>query len=313
MKKTYVLCFGNQKGGVAKTTSTLNVAYQLANAYHKKTLLIDMDSQGSASLNVGIDISNDNVNTIDILLERLVKRQVSSIPWPELKEFIYTPTFTDRVRNPLEKMKWMDIQRPFGFDIIPSSLYLSVVELEMGLAGGASGKGISADYLKAIIRTIKENADYDYIVIDTPPSLGALSLNSMAAAEDGIIITSSVDLMSIRGVGTFISTAETVKKINPNHRGILGILLSLYSERRLVDRSIESWVKEFLPIPTFDTRIPETSNVKKANSSMLLVSQIDKKMNDAFRSFTGEIIYATTHPGELIGSARDAAQTGGDE
>lgn len=304
---TKVLCFGNQKGGVAKTTSTLNVAYQLANSYGKKVLLIDMDSQGSASLNVGIDISGEDVNTVDTLLEKLVKREASSIPWQEVKQYIYTPTFADRIRNPLDKMKWMDVQKPFGFDVIPASLYLSVVELEMGLAGGASHTGISADYLKSIINTIKANADYDYIVIDTPPSLGALSLNAMAAAQDGIIITSSVDLMSIRGVGTFISTAETVKKLNPHHRGTLGILLSLYSDRRLVDRSIEDWVQEFLPIPTFNTRIPETSNVKKANSSMLLVSQIDKKMDKAFRDFTGEIVYAVDHPDELIGSAKTAA------
>ena len=303
-KKPFILAYGNQKGGVAKTTTTLNAAYALANTHKKKVLLIDMDSQGSASLNVGIDISADETNTIDTLLDVLVKNELPSIPWQLLQNYIYTPTFDDRVRNPLDKMKWLDVKRPFGFDVIPSSLGLSVTEMKMGLAGGKLGTGIRTDYLSKIIKTIAENRDYDYVLIDTPPSLGALSLNSMAAATDGIIITSSVDIMSIRGISTFIETTEAIKETIPEHRGVLGILLSLYSERRIVDRSIEEWVKEFLPIPTFDTRIPETSNVKKANSSMLLVSQLDRKMKTAFDSFTEEIIYACENPGALIGSAK---------
>lgn len=303
-KKPFILAYGNQKGGVAKTTTTLNAAYALANTHKKKVLLIDMDSQGSASLNVGIDISADETNTIDTLLDVLVKNELPSIPWQLLQNYIYTPTFDDRVRNPLDKMKWLDVKRPFGFDVIPSSLGLSVTEMKMGLAGGKLGTGIRTDYLSKIIKTIAENRDYDYVLIDTPPSLGALSLNSMAAATDGIIITSSVDIMSIRGISTFIETTEAIKETIPEHRGVLGILLSLYSERRIVDRSIEEWVKEFLPIPTFDTRIPETSNVKKANSSMLLVSQLDRKMKTAFDSFTEEIIYACENPDALIGSAK---------
>lgn len=303
-KKPFILAYGNQKGGVAKTTTTLNAAYALANTHKKKVLLIDMDSQGSASLNVGIDISADETNTIDTLLDVLVKNELPSIPWQLLQNYIYTPTFDDRVRNPLDKMKWLDVKRPFGFDVIPSSLGLSVTEMKMGLAGGKLGTGIRTDYLSKIIKTIAENRDYDYVLIDTPPSLGALSLNSMAAATDGIIITSSVDIMSIRGISTFIETTEAIKETIPEHRGVLGILLSLYSERRIVDRSIEEWVKEFLPIPTFDTRIPETSNVKKANSSMLLVSQLDRKMKTAFDNFTEEIIYACENPEALIGSAK---------
>lgn len=303
-KKPFILAYGNQKGGVAKTTTTLNAAYALANTHKKKVLLIDMDSQGSASLNVGIDISADETNTIDTLLDVLVKNELPSIPWQLLQNYIYTPTFDDRVRNPLDKMKWLDVKRPFGFDVIPSSLGLSVTEMKMGLAGGKLGTGIRTDYLSKIIKTIAENRDYDYVLIDTPPSLGALSLNSMAAATDGIIITSSVDIMSIRGISTFIETTEAIKETIPEHRGVLGILLSLYSERRIVDRSIEEWVKEFLPIPTFETRIPETSNVKKANSSMLLVSQLDRKMKTAFDSFTEEIIYACENPDALIGSAK---------
>lgn len=302
-----VLCCGNQKGGVSKTTCTLNICYSLANEYDYKVLLIDMDSQGSSSLNLGIDVAAEEVHTIDDVLEPYVLGKTKQISWDALKQCIYTPTYQDRMRDPDNKMRWMQVTLPFGFDIIPAALYLSAVEMMMGVVGGATGKGINQFYLRDVINVIRQNTNYDFVIIDTPPSLGALSINALAAAEDGVIIVSNLDVMSMRGITTFIESTETVQQYNPDHRGILGILLSLYSDRRSVDRSIEQWVKEFLPIPTFDTRIPETADVKKANSSMLLVSQLNKKAKTAFDDVCAEIIYATEHPGEPIGSARKAA------
>ena len=303
-----VLTVANQKGGCSKTTTSLNLCYSLANTYGKKVLLIDMDSQGSASLNLQIDVASEDVHTIDELLEPVVLNKIRTIPWDALKQCIYTPTFTDRVRDDDDKMKWRQVQKPYGIDIIPSSLYLSIVEMKMGIAAGALyGGSINQFYLReTVIKTLKEHSDYDYVVIDTPPSLGALSINSMCAATDGVLIVSSLDVMSTRGIESFIESMETVKQGNPNHRGIIGILFALYSERRVVDRQVDNWAQKFLPIPVFDTKIPETSNVKKANMSRLLVSQIDKKSKKAYDDFTAEVIYTLDHPDEPIGSARDA-------
>ena len=300
----YVLTVGNQKGGVSKTSSCLNICYALSNFYNKKMLLIDMDSQGSAGLNLGIDIADENIHTIEELLEPMVKNQVKSQPWEAIRQCIYTPTFEDRERDSENQMKWQLVNKPFGFDILPSSLYLSVVELLMGIAGGVTGQGINMFYLKTITDEIERNADYDFCIIDTPPSLGALSINSMAAAKDGIIIASNLDVMAIRGIDSFIESSETVKRLNPNHRGILGILLALYSDRRVIDRSIDEWVKRFLPIPTFDSRIPESADAKKANSANLLFSQINKKGREAYINLANEIIYAVENPNEPIGSAK---------
>ena len=259
-----IISIANQKGGVGKTTTAINLSTVLAKR-NKKTLLIDMDPQGNATSGVGIE-KNLEKSTYNVLIEE----------------------------NPIEEaILKTDIK---NLDICPSTINLAGAEVELVSMMSREMR------LKEKLESVKDN--YDYILIDTPPSLGALSLNSMAAAVDGIVITSSVDIMSIRGIATFIETTEAIQGQISNHRGVLGILLSLYSERRIVDRSIEDWVKEFLPIPTFDTRIPETSNVKKANSSMLLVSQLDKKMNKAFDDFTAEIIYACENPNELIGSAR---------
>ena len=300
----YVLTIGNQKGGVSKSTSCLNLSYALSNYCNKKVLLIDMDSQGSAGLNLGLDIADDNIHTIEELLEPMVKGQIRMQPWEAIKQCIYTPTFEDRERDPDNQMQWKVIQKPFGFDIIPSSLYLSVVELTMGIVGGASGRGINMFYLKTITDEIERYSDYDFCIIDTPPSLGALSINSMAAAKDGIIIASNLDVMAIRGIDSFIESSETVKMANPEHRGILGILLALYSDRRIIDRSIDEWVKRFLPIPTFDSRIPESADAKKANSANLLFSQINKKGREAYINLANEIIYAVENPDKPIGSAK---------
>lgn len=303
MSNTKVLALGNQKGGVSKTTSSLNLCYALANTYGMKVLLIDMDSQGSAGLNLGIDIADDDVYTIDAILEPYVERKIRSISWEALKQCIYTPTFTDRVRDPENKLRWKDVQKPFGFDIIPSSLYLSVVELEMGIRGGITKAGIYQYYLRDAIDVIKANADYDFIIIDTPPSLGALSINSMAAAVDGIIVVTNLDMMSMRGIDSFIESSKTVQRMNPNHRGILGILMALYSERRTVDKSVEDWAKNYFPIRPFKTRIPESADVKKANSSMLLFAQINKKAKAAFDNLAREIIYAVENPNAIVGES----------
>lgn len=305
-----VLCVGNQKGGVSKTTTSLNLCYSLANTYNQKVLLIDMDSQGSASLNLQIDVASEDIHTIDQLLEPIVLREQKNVTWEALKECIYTPTYTDRVRDPEDRMKWKQVQTPFGFDLIPSSLYLSIVEMRMGIAAGKFyGGAINQFYLKqTIIQTLRNYSEYDYVVIDTPPSLGALSVNAMAAAEDGVIIVSNLDVMSTRGIESFIESTQMVQQANTSHRGILGILFALYSDRRAVDRQVDDWAQQFLPIPVFDSKIPETANVKKANSSKLLVSQIDKKMKAAYDAFTNEVMYATEHPDEPIGSAKKAKE-----
>ena len=300
----YVIAVANQKGGVGKTTTSINLAGVMGTYLNKKVLLIDMDSQGSAGLNLGIDIASDDVHTIDELLEPMVKGQIRSQSWETIKQCIYTPTFEDRERDSDNQMQWKIVNKPFGMDIIPSSLYLSVVELTMGVAGGVTGKGINMFYLKTITDEIERNSDYDICIIDTPPSLGALSINSMAAAKDGLIITSNLDVMAIRGIDSFIESSEPVKKANPGHRGILGISLALYSDRRVVDRSIDEWVKRFLPIPTFDSRIPESADAKKANSANLLFSQINKKGREAFINLAKEILYALENPDKPVGSAK---------
>lgn len=292
-QKTKVICLGNQKGGCSKTTDCLGICYSLANTKGKKVLLIDLDSQGSASLNLGINITDDDVNTIDELLGAYVTKQITAFGWDDVKNFIYTPTYLARRRVP-NSSKWETVQLPFGFDVMPSALPLSVVELQMSLA--ANGGKIYSYYVYDMIECIKQNADYDYIVLDTPPALGAISVSSMTAAVDGIIIPSNLDIMSFRGIQSFKESADYVVRASESrgikHRGILGILLSLYSERRSVDRALEEYVHEFYPTPTFQSQIRESSDAKRANAESLLFSQINKKAKEDFDALVDEIEFA---------------------
>lgn len=300
---TYVLALGNQKGGCSKTSTCLNLGYALSKL-GKKVLLVDMDSQQSLALNVGVDFqkSKEFPYTVDEILDEVIINPNKKLQWEEVKKCIYTPTFVNSIRDPENKMKWKEVNEPFGFDVMPGALNLSVIDLKISMAVGVR-RFFQTDYLDRILTVLKQNSDYDYILIDTPPSLGGLSLTAYTAAKDGIIVVSSLDVMSVRGINTFITTTETVKKNVPGHRGILGIVLALYSERRVVDRDINEWVKDFLPIPTFNTRIPESGFFKRANSNTLVASQLDKKVYKSFISLANEVVHACENPDDLIGSA----------
>ena len=293
MKKTTVICLGNQKGGCSKTTCCLNIAYTYANTYGKKVLLIDLDSQASSSLNVGINVTDDDVNTIDELLGAYVRREITTFEWEDVKNFIYTPTYSARRRIP-NSTKWETIDVPFGFDVMPSALPLSLVELQMSLV--AKGGKTYSYYLYDLLECIKKQELFDVVICDTPPALSSTVINAMMCSVDGIIVPSNLDIMSYRGIASFKESADYVQqaaaKRGIEHRGILGILLSLYSERRSVDKALEEYVHEFYPTPTFSQQIRESSDAKRANAEGLLFCMINKKAKEDFDNLVKEIDFA---------------------
>ena len=295
----------NQKGGVSKTTSSLNICYSFAQK-GRRTLYVDFDSQGSGSLNLGIDVASENTRTIDELLVNFMDNP-KSITYEDVKPYIYHPTYeaNERVEG---TTKWERVNKPFGFDVIPASLNLATVEMQMMLRGGrtVSGKAYPF-YLRDILKPLDEY--YDFIIIDTAPSLSYLSINAMCAGTSGIIVPSNLDIMSFRGIGSFIDTANEAVQLTQNagedHRGILGVLLSLYSERRTVDNALARYIIDFYPVPVFKTRIIDSSDAKKANASMLLFSQVNKKAKACFDNLTAEIEEAINYPDKWKQEAKD--------
>lgn len=163
-----IIVLGSEKGGVAKTTSTYNLAYCLAKE-GKKVLAVDFDSQANLSTCFGIE----DIGAVPVTIGHLMMQRIEDEELPDAAEYI-------RSRN--------------GVDFIPSSIMLSVVEAKLRLEMGAERM------LAGILEPLKER--YDYILVDTCPSLGSLTINALSAA-DGVIITVNPQLLAMMVCRTF--------------------------------------------------------------------------------------------------------------
>lgn len=172
-----VIVIGSQKGGVGKTTTTLNLAYSL-HSMGKKVLAIDFDSQANLTTCYGVENTNELEYTIGHLMMAQIEEQV-----PESLDAF--------------------IQSENGVDFIPSSIYLSVVDAKLRTEMGAERM------LAEVLEHIKDR--YDYVLIDTCPSLGMLTINALAAADE-VIITVNPQLLAMMGLQDFLRTVSKIKK-----------------------------------------------------------------------------------------------------
>jgi chromosome partitioning protein len=222
----HILCIANQKGGVGKTTSAINLAAALAFA-HQHTLLIDCDPQGNATSGVGIDKTE--------LPETLYHGLIGTVPPHQL----ITPTEIEHLQ------------------IIPSRLELIGFEIEMIKSANRETA------LRNLVAGIK--SDYDYIIIDCPPSLNLLTLNAMTAAHS-ILIPLQCEFYALEGLGQLLQTIKKIKAtLNPSLR-IAGILLTMYDRRTNLSRQVaEDATKHFRNL-VFNTIIPRNVRLGEAPS-----------------------------------------------
>ncbi len=179
-----IIILGSEKGGVAKTTSTYNLAYCLAKE-GKKVLAVDFDSQANLSTCFGIE----DTRAVPVTIGHLMMQRIEDEELPDAAEYIQS-------RN--------------GVDFIPSSIMLSVVEAKLRLEMGAERM------LAGILELLKGR--YDYILVDTCPSLGSLTINALSAA-DGVIITVNPQLLAMMGLQDFLKTVKKIRgRINPGLR-----------------------------------------------------------------------------------------------
>ena len=296
---TKIISVINQKGGVGKTTTTANLAYALAQR-GLKVLAIDYDSQASLTncLNVGLVEDTTYYSIYEMMLKDLRPIDPSEDPilancdFKELCDLcICKPTYKKTV---IEKVNGEsrpgEVEEPFGFDLLPSHIALADYELE-ATSSNDSNIGFR---LYNVIRQILQVRDYDFVLIDCPPSLGIMSMNAIAAATDGIIIPTNLDLMSTRGVENLIEKIADIQEmllnLNIVHMGIIGVLLNLYSERRIIDNSIKNNLERFYPIRTFKTTIPESTAAKKAVWIGRTYYQINKKAKTAYDNLAKELL-----------------------
>lgn len=302
---TRIIAVINAKGGVSKTTTTANLAYVLAQK-GRKVLCIDWDSQASLTncLNIGLRENEEYNGVYEFMMHELrpIKPEedefLSKCTFEELLDScICRPTYTKRVSKMIDgKKEVVDEEVEFGFDLMPSHIMLADYELTLT----QNKSGMDGFRLYKALEKLTKCRDYDYILIDCSPGMGLLNVNAIAAPAcggdvGGVLVPTNLDLMSTRGVENLIEKVAEIQELllqmNPpiHHYGIIGVCLSLYRERRAVDSAIENNLKQFYPIVTFESKIPESVDAKKAVYAGLLYAQVSDKAKKAYVALTKEI------------------------
>ncbi|MBB2936394.1 chromosome partitioning protein [Amycolatopsis bartoniae] len=221
-----VLAMCNQKGGVGKTTSTINLGAALAE-YGRRVLLVDFDPQGALSVGLGVQPHELDRTVYNAIMERAVKAD--------------------------DVLRHTNVE---GMDLLPSNIDLSAAEVQLVAEVGREHT------LLRVLQPVLEG--YDYVLVDCQPSLGLLTVNALTAA-DGVIIPLECEFFSLRGVALLIDTIEKVReRLNPK-LDITGILATMFDPRTLHSREVMARVVEAFGDTVFDTvinrtvRFPETT------------------------------------------------------
>ncbi len=225
-KTPRIIALSNQKGGVGKTTTAMNLATALA-ACGNHVLVVDFDPQGNTTSGFGIDKTQVNQNIYTLLMEDAPLADVtheSSVPL---------------------------------LDVVPSTIHLSGAEVEL-VSVMAREKRLQ----EALARSEKP---YDYIFIDCPPSLGLLTINAFVAATD-IIIPLQCEFFAMEGLSQLFNTIDLVRKnLNPA-LSIFGVLLTMHDKRNNLSIQVEANVREYLGEQVFETVIPRNVRLSEAPS-----------------------------------------------
>lgn len=243
-----IIAIANQKGGVGKTTTAINLSSCLAK-YQKKVLIVDLDPQGNCSRGIGIDPTILKKTIFDVIIgEKSIKNVI-------IKTVI----------------KYVDI--------LPANLDLAAAEGKLISLGITSRLNTLKQYLTKI------NNDYDYIIIDCPPSLGFLSLNALTAANS-VLIPVQCEYFAMEAVAQILAAINNVRMSTNPQLDILGFLLTMYDNRTKLSTMITSEVTGTFKEKTFATQIPR-------NVSLAECSALGKPVNFYKPKAAGSIAYSS--------------------
>ena len=231
-----IITIANQKGGVGKTTTAVNVSACLAEN-NKKTLLIDIDPQGNACSGLGIDVNDNQKGVYEILLDN---------------EPIEDVIINTDINN---------------LDIIPVSINLTGAQIELVNEENRELR------LKNAIDKIKDN--YDYIIIDSPPNLGLLTLNGLVSA-DSVLIPLQCEYYALEGLAKLLKTIQMVQEsLNPSLQ-IEGVLLTMFDSRTILSNQVMEEATAYFKNKVYKTIIPRNIKLGEAPSHGIPISSYDK-------------------------------------
>ncbi len=253
-----IISIVNQKGGVGKTTTSINLSSCLG-YLGKKTLLIDFDPQGNASTGVGINKGDALFTIYDVMLD---------------KTEIYQTIVKTKYRN---------------LDVIPATINLAGMDIELLNRSAKDPNFIKTSQLKRHIYKLKEN--YDYIIIDCPPSLGLLTTNSLVAS-DSVIIPVQCEFFALEGIMQLLNTIMLVQKnLNPK-LDIEGVLLTMLDSRTKLGIEVVTEIRGYFKERVYDTLIPRLVKLSEAPSYGKPINIYDptSRGTDAYLNLAKEVI-----------------------
>ncbi len=226
IKNTQIFSVVNQKGGVGKTTTTINLGAAMA-AIGKRVLLIDLDPQGNLSTGLGFDSSDRSPSSYDLLMNDV--------------------SINETIRESIIPL----------LNIIPADIDLSGIEIELASDGDRTNK------LRDVIH--KLNLDYDCIFIDCPPSLGVITLNALVASTS-ILVPLQCEFFALEGLAQLIKTIERVKSKLNRKLLIEGVILTMYDKRNNLSMDVVNDARDHLGSRVFETIVPRNVRLSEAPS-----------------------------------------------
>lgn len=248
-----IVSLANQKGGVGKSTSAINIAAALGQM-GKRTLLVDLDPQGNTTSGVGINKKQIKTSSYDILISR-------------------ADTESAIVSTKYENL-----------DILPSNITLAGAEFELVDADNRENR------FKSAMERVSDN--YDYILVDCPPSLGLLTLNALVASK-GVVVPMLCEYFSLEGLTQLMITIREVKKrFNPS-LDLTGILITMYNGRLNLSGEVLHELKKYYSDKLFKTMIPRSVRISEAPSYGEPIQYYDRrsKAAEAYNSVAEELIF----------------------
>ncbi len=247
-----IIAVANQKGGVGKTTTVINLAAYLADS-GKRVLAIDIDPQGNSTTGLGVDKQSMTVSIYDVLLES---------------------------ESIMEALVPTDV---VGLHLVPATLDLAGAELELSQTPGREMR------LRNALQSIKDR--YDYIFVDCPPSLGLLTINALCAA-DRVMIPMQCEFFALEGLSQLLSTIDLVTARLNHRLQLEGIVLTMYDGRTNLAGQVAQEVRHHFASKVYSAVIPRTVRLSEAPSHGLPIMRYDPKSRGAegYRALAEEVV-----------------------